>query len=550
MTANLTGTATRPTATHPIATQRLATHPPSAAGRGHGTASTLVPLERVEAELCTLAGQIAAATCRFLTLLADFDAREGWAGWNVRSCAHWLSWRCGMDLRTAREHVRVARALGGLPLTRDAFAEGRLSYSKVRAVARVATTETEADLVDAALHAPAAHLERLTRGIATARRNETDEVAGREDPAGRRLRVRWRWDEDGSLALWGRLSAEDGARLLAGLARADDERRHRGAADHAADDAGSSGREGAEGSGRDDAQDVVPDGSAEPSSGESGEVGTARRRPDVVGRASGDVAAALVTMAEAVCAASRSADGPVYAPTADVVVHVSARTLVTGDEDADEDALPVAAAATRLDDGPALSAACAQRLACDGRVRLAVHASDGRTLDVGRWRRRPTAAQKTALWHRDRGCAVPGCGRTRFLHAHHVTPWSRGGHTSMDNLVLLCGEHHRALHDGAFSITALGRQRFRFHGPGGAVYPAAPASRGTAAALVAEHPDVRAGSLEPAWDGTPLDLHGAVPAYLTGWALELRWRDLMRKQEEELAAGSGEPDQRRSDEAA
>jgi hypothetical protein len=56
----------------------------------------VMPLERVEAELCTLAGQIAAATSRFLALLADFDAPEGWGGWGVHSCAHWLSWRCGV----------------------------------------------------------------------------------------------------------------------------------------------------------------------------------------------------------------------------------------------------------------------------------------------------------------------------------------------------------------------------------------------------------------------------------------------------------------------
>jgi uncharacterized protein DUF222 len=124
-----------------------------------------LPLERVEAELCTLAGQIAAATCRFLQLLAAFDARDGWAGSHVRSCAQWLSWRCGMDLRTAREHVRVARALSDLPDLTAAFAAGRLSYSKVRAVTRVATAETEPDLVEAALSAPASQLERLVRGL-------------------------------------------------------------------------------------------------------------------------------------------------------------------------------------------------------------------------------------------------------------------------------------------------------------------------------------------------------------------------------------------------
>ena len=69
-----------------------------------------VPLERLEAQICELAGHLAAATCRFLVLLADFDARQGWASWEMTSCAAWLSWKCQLSCGTAREHVRVARA--------------------------------------------------------------------------------------------------------------------------------------------------------------------------------------------------------------------------------------------------------------------------------------------------------------------------------------------------------------------------------------------------------------------------------------------------------
>ena len=79
-----------------------------------------VPLERVETQICELAGHLAAATCRFLVLLADFDARRGWASWEMGSCAQWLSWKCQMSSGTAREHVRVARALEGLTRGRTA----------------------------------------------------------------------------------------------------------------------------------------------------------------------------------------------------------------------------------------------------------------------------------------------------------------------------------------------------------------------------------------------------------------------------------------------
>ena len=86
--------------------------------------SVPVPLERLEEQICELAGHLAAATCRFLVLLADFDARRGWASWEMNSCAQWLSWKCQMSSGTAREHVRVARALRDLPVIRAEFGEG------------------------------------------------------------------------------------------------------------------------------------------------------------------------------------------------------------------------------------------------------------------------------------------------------------------------------------------------------------------------------------------------------------------------------------------
>ena len=97
-----------------------------------------MPLERLEAQICELAGHLAAATCRFLVLLGEFDARRGWASWDMNSCAEWLSWKCQMSCGTAREHVRVARALRDLPVIRGEFGAGRLSYAKVRALTRIA----------------------------------------------------------------------------------------------------------------------------------------------------------------------------------------------------------------------------------------------------------------------------------------------------------------------------------------------------------------------------------------------------------------------------
>lgn len=125
--------------------------------------------EVLEHEVTALAGQIAAATCRFLLLVAELDRRESWREcWGCKSMAHWLSWRCSLSRSAAHEQVRVARDLRGLPLTAAAFGRGELSFSKVRAVTRVATAENEADLVELARTATAAQLDRLVRASVVA----------------------------------------------------------------------------------------------------------------------------------------------------------------------------------------------------------------------------------------------------------------------------------------------------------------------------------------------------------------------------------------------
>jgi hypothetical protein len=146
----------------------------------------------LESELVGLAGHLAAAQCRFLLLLAEFDAREAWAGPGLRSCAHWLSWRVGMDLRTAREQVRVAQALLSLPQVTAAFGTGRISYAKARAITRIATPQTEGDLLEVALAGTASHLERVVRLARTAGAGAAAAVTARRS-------VSWDWAEDGSL---------------------------------------------------------------------------------------------------------------------------------------------------------------------------------------------------------------------------------------------------------------------------------------------------------------------------------------------------------------
>lgn len=125
-----------------------------------------VPSERLEHEVAQHAAAIAALTCNWFLMIAELDRRRAWASWECNSMAHWLSWRCGLAPRTGREHVRVARALEALPAITAAFAAGEISYSKVKALSRVATAATEADLLQLARNSTASQFERIAAAYA------------------------------------------------------------------------------------------------------------------------------------------------------------------------------------------------------------------------------------------------------------------------------------------------------------------------------------------------------------------------------------------------
>ena len=157
----------------------------------------------LEEELAGLAAHIYAGTCRWLELVAEVDRRNKLVGC---TCAQWLAWRCGLTPRTARERVRIARSLGGLPAIRAAFARGQLSFAKVRTLTRVAEPANAENLLELALDLTAAQLERALRAY---RRVTTEEAAAVQEAA----YLDWYWDDDGSLVVRGRLAPEDGAVL-------------------------------------------------------------------------------------------------------------------------------------------------------------------------------------------------------------------------------------------------------------------------------------------------------------------------------------------------
>lgn len=165
--------------------------------------------------ICTWAGRIAAGEAHLLTLIGEFDRREAWGGPGMLSCAHWLSWRIGMGLVATRERVRAAKALRELPGLQGALAAGRLSWTQARAITRVARPDDGIDWLIIAKYASGAQLEAICRGVRRVQRAVEDEA----DPelAEQRMRTTKRYDQDGTLVITVRVSAEDGAVVLAGL---------------------------------------------------------------------------------------------------------------------------------------------------------------------------------------------------------------------------------------------------------------------------------------------------------------------------------------------
>src|SRR3954451_14639187 len=173
-------------------------------------ASVETPLERLEAQICEGAAHLAAGVGRWLLLVGEFDRRKGYERWECRSTAFWLNWHCGISVRTAQDQVRVGRALLDYPRITEALCSGRLSYSKVRAITRVVTPETETTLIDLASAVPTSQIERVVAG--------RQRVDANDNAAAHNVRhLDAYYDDDGSLVGMFRLGPDEGAALLAAL---------------------------------------------------------------------------------------------------------------------------------------------------------------------------------------------------------------------------------------------------------------------------------------------------------------------------------------------
>jgi hypothetical protein len=392
---------------------------------------TDVPLELIERRIEQLAAGITASMAEWLELVGEFDRREGWADTGCRSTAEWVSWRCSVLPRAAREHIRVARALPELPQIRLAFSAGELSYSKVRALTRVAEAESEAELLELARHATAAQLERIVRAARRCSAIEADEIHGL-------CHVSWSWNpDDGTLEISAKLAPEDGATFIEAMAAARSalaDRRQQESAEAAEERRGGSAEP---------PLDSPPGGSAEPP------------RPT-----NAECFAALSELA--LCRPPSGFNGVSGAERHQLMVHVDVETLATDSPGAG----PTGRGCSHLARGPGVAAETVRRLACDSSV-VPVVELDGAPVAVGRQSRSIPPATRRALISRDERCQFPGCERHRYVDAHHIRHWAQGGETTLDNLVLLCRHHHRLVHEGGFSVARDRRDRLRWRAPDG-----------------------------------------------------------------------------------
>ena len=433
------------------------------------TELSAVSTEELEIQITRLAADMNAATYRQLMMIAEFDRRRGWGDDGVRSCAHWLNWRIGISLGAAREKLRVAHGLAKLPKTCEAFASGKLSYSKARAITRVGNIHNEECLLSYARYGTASQLDKTVnlyrRQFDSAGQPMVDyhkadlasdpDVDTSQMSDGERFDIENQgamhnddyrqltsfWDEHGCLVIRARLTAEQGALVKKAI------------------DAAVESVKAAEPS---------MDSVSHALEAEIPELDTGRldiRRQTCRG------ADALVLMAEALLR-----DTKVACNTDDryqVVVHVDSNVLskqVFEKQDGSPDCF--------IDHQIGLPVETARRLSCSCKIVTAL-TDKTEPLSIGRSSRAISTAIKRALSIRDKFCVFPGCDCHQHLEAHHIVHWANGGTTDLDNLINVCHYHHKLLHEGQYSVERLADGQLLFRRPDGRVLSQEPANCGS-----------------------------------------------------------------------
>jgi Domain of unknown function (DUF222)/HNH endonuclease len=408
------------------------------------------PLEQLEAMICQGSANLTAAEHDWLLVVAEFDRREGWKLWECHSCAAWLSWQVGLDIRAAREKVRVARALERFPSIAAAMATGQISYSKVRAITRIATPECEQALVDMALAGTTNHVERI---VSTYRRAEPIAV-GREQVQHAQRSLHHHMDDDGSVVITVRLPAEAGTTVLSAI------------------------------------EQLVAPSAPEP---DGTRVLLVARRAD-----------ALVELALTAHGAGSGRDRSSARYL--VTLHVAESALHDGDGCCEIDGR-----GDCIEQPIGVSVDTALRLACDADMQTVVSDENGNVKRFGRRQGSVRGKLRRKVEHRDdHRCQMPGCRRRAYLEVHHIRHRLHGGGNKLPNLTLLCRFHHHRLHEGGWTAVRT-PDGLEFRDSHGRCIRAQPPSESGDRSAVAAHQlepaDGRCG-----WGGEHLDLDMALTA--------------------------------------
>lgn len=363
-----------------------------------------------------------------------------------------------------------AHALDALPQISSALRAGRVSFSKVRAMTRVATPQNEDYLLMIADHGTASHVERLVRNYRKVKRTE---ALARDNQHHALRELNWYIDDDGSYVLKARLGPEQGARIAQAL---------------------------------DAAMDAIREEQHNAAEDVSAETPIVARRADALER----IADCYLTGEEgAVNGGDRCT----------IHIHTDMNTLQADGEGAQAE----------LASGGNVSAETSRRLACDcGVVHWledgsdhghAVHTVNTTALDVGRRTRSIPPAIRRALDRRDGGCRFPGCTSRHHVDAqslprfigYHIRHWADGGETRLANLLLLCRHHHRLVHEGGYSLAMNVAGEPLFTTPDGKLIPRGPETRfrGNVFALTTgnrrERLEIGPRTLVPYWCGEKMD---------------------------------------------
>ena len=371
----------------------------------NGAKVKAIDVDALGEQIAEMSAHIDAAMHRLLTAIREFDIASGWHVQGALSCAHWLAWRVGWDLRTARERVRVARKLAELPMVDEELRRGAMSYSQARAITPVATAEMEAVWIEYAKRMPASQLDTLCRSYHNVQAYDLAHGAEAGAMAGAVLAahvaaqrtVTRRSLDNGMVKVEVVLPNDEAAivwaALNAGMAKADAE----------------------------------PTPAEPPTAQASSTADRGEQRADV-----------LMDIIQDRVRGIRLKRTPI-----EIIITVPHAGLHGSAEPSD---------LAMMADGEVIATATARRLCCDAGVVVAHVDAKGVPLSIGRKTRTIPTAINRALHLRDRTCRFPGCTHSRYVDGHHIEHWANGGKTELANLMLLCSAHHRMLHDGGWRV--------------------------------------------------------------------------------------------------